>query len=256
MPELQDFQQGQLLMTAYLRNPDQRQPPPDIEQRRLNIYKDLIYNNVEGFISGAFPVVRSLYGDIEWHALVRDFVVNYQCHSPYFLEISQEFLQFLQTLDLAEGSYPPFMLELAHYEWVELALDVAEESVPLSVPDVENFLAGVPVVSPVAWFLAYQYPVHQIGPDFQPQQLSDQPTYLIVYRNRDEEVKFVESNSVTARLLELLRDNPEDVALHQVLAKLAEEIAHPDENQIRDYGSKLIEEFYKLGIISDYRQAK
>ena len=71
-----------------LSDPERRAAPPDIESRRVGIYRDLIYNNIESFLSGGFPVLRSLYSDERWHALVRDFVRDHVSHSPYFLETS------------------------------------------------------------------------------------------------------------------------------------------------------------------------
>ena len=47
---------------------------------------------------------------------------------------------------------PPFLLELAHYEWVELALDIAEQELPERVDiSAEQLLAGRPLISPLAW---------------------------------------------------------------------------------------------------------
>ena len=117
---------SQMLMARYLRDPQGQPAPEGVEERRLKIYRDLVYNNVEGFISGGFPVLRSLYRDEDWHQLVREFIDQHRCHTPYFLEISQEFLKFLMQRDESGPNDPPFLLELAHYEWVELALDVAE----------------------------------------------------------------------------------------------------------------------------------
>lgn len=253
MLDLMGFQRGQQQMTAYLRDPEHVLPPADIEQRRLDIYKDLVYNNIEGFISGGFPVLRSLYSDVDWHAMVRSFVAEHQCESPYFLEISQEFLRFLPMLVSAQDHHPGFLLELAHYEWVELAIDVGEESQVIECAVVDDFLTTVPMVSSLAWSLAYQYPVHQIGPGFQPTAPLDQSTYLIVYRNRQEEVQFIESNSVTARLLEMLGENDGRNNLRQLLVQLSVEMSVPDQDQIVDFGGKLIEDFFKLGIIINCR---
>jgi len=118
---------------------------------------------------------------------------------------------------------------------------------------VDDFLTTVPMVSSLAWSLAYQYPVHQIGPGFQPTAPLDQSTYLIVYRNRQEEVQFIESNSVTARLLEMLGENDGRNNLRQLLVQLSVEMSVPDQDQIVDFGGKLIEDFFKLGIIINCR---
>ena len=147
----QSLRDSQLEMARFLRNPDTAPAPEGIEPRRLKIYQDLIYNNIEGFISGGFPVLRTLYTDDAWNELVRKFIDGHSCHTPYFLEISQEFLNFLMNDYELRDCDPPFMAELAHYEWVELALDVSQEEIDSDALDVDaDPLECVPVLSPVA----------------------------------------------------------------------------------------------------------
>lgn len=126
------FIETQKILADHLRDPVANSAPANIEDRRLNIYRDLIFKNIESFISGGFPILRSLYSEDDWHQLVRSFIRTHHSDSPYFLEVSQEFLRYLQEEHQRTDSDPAFMLELAHYEWVELALDVSEESIPRS----------------------------------------------------------------------------------------------------------------------------
>ena len=63
--------------------------------------------------------------------MVRDFFSQHKSHSPYFLEISQEFLAYLQNERTPQPEDPAGMLELAHYEWVELALTVSEDTIEM-----------------------------------------------------------------------------------------------------------------------------
>jgi hypothetical protein len=244
---------SQMRMANFLRNPDIEPAPENIEPRRLKIYQDLVYNNIEGFISSGFPVLRSLYAEEHWHQMVRLFINGHRCHSPYFLEISQEFLNFLlEDYELRECD-PPFMAELAHYEWVELALDVSEESIDQGeATDTSSLLNQVLMLSPLAWVLAYQYPVHRIGVQFQPAQ-AETPCYLVVYRNRDDEVKFMEINAATARLLELVRDN-ESATGAELLVMLAAELQMPN-TEIMGFGSDLLAQFAQLSILSPIAQA-
>jgi len=200
---LPGFVARQLDFAAHIRNPDVHPRPGDVEPRRMQIYLDLFYNNIESFLAGAFPVAKRTLGDERWHVLARDFVHRHASTAPYFLEISQEFLTFLAE-DGPTG-VPPWLLELCHYEWVELALSVAEEDIPAEGIDPEgDLLIGEPVVSPLVWKLAYHYPVHHIGPDFQPDAPGATPTQLVVYRRRDDRVKFMVVTPLTMALLDEL----------------------------------------------------
>lgn len=236
---------SQMVMARYLRDPDGQPPPPGVEERRLKIYRDLIYNNIEGFISGGFPVLRSLYAEDDWHGLVRLFIDRHRCHTPYFLEISQEFLRFLMEDFQPRPCDPPFILELAHYEWVELALDVSEEELPEPQP-VVDLLAGVPRLSPLAWVLAYQYPVHRIGPSFRPAEPGE-GVYLAVYRDREDKVQFMELNAATARLLELIRDN-EQATVVAVLQALAGELGM-EPTALQEFGAGQLAQFVEKSVV-------
>jgi uncharacterized protein len=234
-----------MTMARYLRNPGQELPPVGVEPRRLKIYADLVYNNIEGFISSGFPVLRSLYDEACWHALVRAFIGQHRCHTPYFLEISQEFVQFLMQRYRALPSDPPFLAEMAHYEWVELALDIAREELPDAV-EVADVLTVVPVLSPLAWSLAYRFPVHRIGPGFRPVGAAE-PTYLVVYRNREDRVRFMALNATTARLLEKVRDNTGDT-VGGLLLSLASELDLPVDSTLA-FGGEQFREFIALSVV-------
>ena len=240
-----ELSKAQFAMADFLRAPQSKPAPQGIEPRRLKIYQDLVHNNIEGFISNGFPVLRSLYEDESWHTLVQNFIDGHRCHTPYFLEISQEFLRFLTQEYQAQKSDPSFIAELAHYEWVELALDVSEESLE-SLGNLEDPLLGVPMLSPLAWLLSYQYPVHQIGKGFQPNEAAE-PTFLVVYRNCEDNVCFMELNPATARLLEMLRDNT-DATGTMLLSRLAEELGLARDT-VMGFGGELLVQLTEQSII-------
>lgn len=239
---------SQLEMARFLRDPDHQPAPQGVEPRRLAIYQRLVYNNIESFISSGFPVLRSLYDGREddWHALVRQFIEVHRCHTPYFLEISQEFIDFLMNHYQRTELDPVFMAELAHYEWVELALDVSEAQLP-PAQEVDDVLAAIPGLSPLAWLLSYQFPVHRIGPGYQPREAAE-PSYLVVYRDRDDRVQFMELTPATARLLELTRDNSQ-ATVAEILHNLATELGMPAE-QILAFGIGQFETFIEQTLVT------
>ena len=224
---LPGFQALQLDFAAYIRNPERNPLPEGIEARRMEIYADLFYRNIEGFLSSTFRVFRSITTDTEWHDLVRRFVHRHRSASPYFIQIPEEFLEFLSDEAPADVNRP-FRLELCHYEWVELALDFREDE-PVTYLDGPIDAAHLDDsrlrLSPYAWPLQYQFPVHLIGPKNQPAFAPEHPTYLIVYRNADDRVKFMESNAATFRLLQHLDDAGGD--LTRTIAAVADELGQP-----------------------------
>lgn len=256
MPELAaaDLKALQQRFTDHVRNPAEVDAPSGIEGRRMKIYNDLIYNNIESFLSGGFPILRSLYREEDWHRLVRDFIVSYRCSSPYFLEISQEFLNYLMHTREPTPVDPPFALELAHYEWVELALDVSTEEFLQDGIDPEGDpVAGIPVISPLAMNLQYRYPVHEIGPGREPDEPPAQPSFLVVYRNREERVRFLEANAATSRLLELVAGN-ETRSGRELLEQLAEEMNAESVTSVVDFGARMLSEFLEQDILAGCRR--
>ena len=206
---LPGFQELQLSFTAHIRNPELHPVPSGIEARRMRIYAELFYNNIESFLANAFPVTKRIFLDpgwsgMPWRQLAREFIHQHGSETPYFLEISQEFLEFVSTHPIHEAF--PWLLEFLHYEWVEMALGVNDTPWPINGFDPDGSLLGKVVVSPLIWPLAYRYPVQDIGPEHLPLSVPAQPTYLVVYRRSDDKVRFMVSNAMTHRLLELLQE--------------------------------------------------
>jgi hypothetical protein len=203
------FQALQRRFAAHLRDPLHQAAPEGLDDRRVAVYRELFYNNLESLLAGNFPVIRRILPDARWHALVRAFLADWRCHTPLFTEIGREFHRFLAQREADGAGDPPFLAELAHYEWVELALSIDEARID-DVPHdpAGDVVAGVPAPSPLAWPLAYRFPVQRIREDFQPTEPPPLPTFLVVARNRADEVSFMGVNALSLRLLECVKENP------------------------------------------------
>lgn len=245
-PSSQSFKDTQYQFARYIRDPEHQPIPDNIEQRRMAIYRELFYNNVEGFVSNAFPVLRKITTDEVWHAMVRDFMIKHHCKTPLFHEIAREFLAYLDDeRDLKND--PTFIKELAHYEWVELALSVSDADVKdINLNDIQDPLNKSFNTSPLAWPLMYHYPVHQIGPDFQPQQPNDTPVFLLVYRNKEDKVTFMELNPVSARLIDLLNEGKTGL---DAATNIAQELQHSDPQIVIEGAKALLNDWLQRGIL-------
>jgi hypothetical protein len=193
----------QFAFAAHLRDPGAHAAPPGIEDRRIAIYRELVFANVEGLLAGGFPVLRAILADAGWHSLVRAFLRDHRAASPLFPELPREFVRFLQARGDAD---PPWVAELAHYEWIEVALDYAEAE-PL--PDVSFDPLDAPLqASPLAWPLAYAWPVHRLAPGHVPDAPPAEPTCLLVQRDAEGRVRFHEIGVVAFHLVERVAARP------------------------------------------------
>ena len=95
-----------------------------------------------------------------------------------------------------------FLKELLDYEWIELEPETAsDESIPHSNEDI--FTKHIKISSKLR-LLAYRFPVHKITQDFLPTSPLKMPCYLMAYRNKDWQVKFIELDIFSALLIEIL----------------------------------------------------
>ncbi|MEK6596470.1 MAG: DNA-binding domain-containing protein, partial [Pseudomonadota bacterium] len=72
------FVHQQYAFAAHIRNPEKNPRPEDIEERRMKIYRELFYNNVEDFMANTYPVLRQITPDDRWHAMMRDYFANHR----------------------------------------------------------------------------------------------------------------------------------------------------------------------------------
>ena len=245
------FQQVQQAFIAHIKDPQHQPAPQGIETRRLAIYRELFFNNIQGFVSTAFPVLKSLYSDTGWQRLVRQFFINYQCRSPYFLHIAEHFLHYLQQDYRPQEDDPVFLLELAHYEWAELYLATKPLAQAETAVSSEQVAQQPLQLSQLCMLLAYPYQVHQISTAYQPATPGDVHCYLL-YRNAIEEVKFVLINQLTAALLHSLQQAPGST-LAQLVAQLQPELPQFNATVLAQGAEAILQDFDVKGVVVSFQ---
>ena len=207
----------------------------------MQIYRELFFNNVSSLLAGTFPVLHSILGQERWQRLIRGFYSQHPCHTPLFLEVPGEFLRYLRAERAPQADDPPFLHELAHYEWIELAQNVDPQEIDLAGIDrTGDLIEGIPVLSPLATTLAYRYPVHRLSPEYQPSEPPTEPSFYVVYRDLADKVGFLEINVVTARLLELIEADP-NLRGREQIRRLATELGHADVANLIAHARNLLE---------------
>ena len=99
-----------------------------------------------------------------------------------------------------------------------------------------NLLDEKPILAPAHMLLEYDYAVHKISKRNQPK--ATEKTYLLVFRNSEIKVKFIELNPTTYQLLRLIQEN--NMTGKQVLVRLAEDIKHPYADAVIQFGLEIL----------------
>jgi hypothetical protein len=236
------FQQFQRDLAKHLRDPHHTRRPAGVPARRMAAYNELLFNNICGFVDSCFPVCRQLLGEVRWRRLCRTFYRDWPSHTPWFREIPREFVRYLQEAHIAQP-LPRWLADLARYEWAELAVDVMDVT-PVAHQPRGDLMHERVVLNPARIDVASFWPVHRIGPTWQPRQ--HEPTFLVVFRDAEHQVQFSEINAVTARVLALLDEGHTG---QQALVQLAHEMAHPDLQALMDFGQQLLTDLREQGLL-------
>ena len=140
----------------------------------------------------------------------------------------------------------PCIVELAHYEWVELDIQISptpEFSTELTQVDSTDLLE----LNRTSHLLAYQWPVHQIGRDYLPEEAPQLLTFLVVFLNRNTEVEFMSLSPLAALLLENIEQ--QSAALNTHIDVLTEQHVNTVRDNLAASAESLIDEMQKKGLV-------
>lgn len=240
------FQQLQRQFLNYLRHPTNENQPAGFAEDRLAVYNELLYNKFDESLSACFPVLCSILEETRWRALLKDFIAEHRCLTPYYRKIPDEFVLYLQSERSASDDLP-FLAELAHFEWMELVLSLAEaEPVIYETLDAKQLLHNVPVFTPVAQLLHYLWPVQEINRNYQPEIKPASTTHILGFRDAEGQVQFITLSAATAGLFLSLENRNTAI---QVLQDMGKGLKPDDQANLLKFGTDILLELHRQGAI-------
>ena len=240
------FQDLQRQFLAHLRNPEQQPLPTGFDQQGSALYVDLLYNKFNDSLTTCFPVTYAILGETAWQQLLKEFIAGHRCLSPYYRQIPDEFVQYLQN-ERQVTDDPPFLPELAHFEWIELALSIAEAEpvVTESLSDAQ-LMEAVLVFTPVIRLLHYVWPVQQINRAYQPDEPPSVATHILGFRDAADQVQFIALNPATASLVLQLQNQ---YTAKQALQELGKDFTPSELSNLMLFGKDILADLYRQGAI-------
>lgn len=247
-PEPMTFSDYQAAFAARIRNPKQAARPPGAPAKRMRVYEQLLFNNLENFLLACYPITRKILGARAWKQILRRFFSEHRCHSPLFRDIPKAFLDWMEAGGAALFPALPFLAEFMHYEWLELSVSVTpEEADPIAVDPEGDLLQGCPALHPTARLACYHYPVHRIGPRFKPASPDTEAHCYLLFRNEVDDVRFILLNPLAAQLLTLL--GKQQPSGREALAHLAGQTDPDQYDRFVEAGGHLLRELRDQGAL-------
>lgn len=238
----------QRAFTRYLRDPEHTAIPAGLSARRIDVYRHAVFANMERFMRDNFPRVRAVLEDEPWLRMVADYYRRHESQTPLFVELPLEYLAYLR--DERDGADdPPYLYELAHFDWLETLLGADERRLDWSGIDPNgDLLTGTVVLNPIHELVTYRFPVHAISADFRPQEAPAQPTHIVAFRDRNNDYGILDLNPVSARLFATLR-NADGVPAEHILRDIAAELRHPDPDVVVNGGLAILKRMQARDVI-------
>ncbi|RAP35337.1 hypothetical protein B1207_13275 [Legionella quinlivanii] len=207
---------------------------------RINLYQNLVFSTFNDLIKPCFPVLKSILSASLWEELIRDFIRNHPVSTPLFYQIPGEFVRFLQE-SASLSKHPPFLADLAHYEWmelvIELAVDEPERMPATAVPSLNSVFR----LSTTAAMHHYHYPVEQISENYLPLQPED--SFLIIWRDASDKVEFMKISAFVYHLLNHMTENKASACSTLNLEN------HPQREELASLCEKLLNELVDKNIL-------
>lgn len=244
-----DFQQLQRQLTAHLRDPEANPPPEGPEDRRLAIYRRLVFGNVSRLLAANFPLSRKQLGKDAFSALIRHFLREHRAETPYFPRLAGELQAWYQKAQPRRAEDPPWLGELILYESEKRRLRNCAD--PTASPEIDpdgDVVSGVPAPSPLLRLLTLRYPVHKGKAGRLDDTPPSVPSFLLLRRDSAGRMRTEELSVFPAGLLAMVLDAKRKTG-RELLETMLEQ-APPDSRPVlMRQGEAGLRRFHRVGVL-------
>lgn len=151
-------------------------------RKRLRVYRGLVKGSILDPLPDCFPILRALLEPRDlWEPLLDAFFASRSVQSLYYRDVNPTFLAWLVETGPHHDRWP-FLLQLAHYEYMELEILRWPEDAPLDARPERAEPTSRLVASGALRNLAYGYRVHEADED--DPEPEEGPAHLCCYRDR------------------------------------------------------------------------
>lgn len=239
---LNDFRQYQFALARHLRDPLSVPAPEGVDAKAAAACTQEMVQHLCDVLAPAFPITQALLGEDIWEHAVRLFLKDAPNHTPWASTTQRAFVDHVcESPDMQ--SLPAWLQDLAHFEWLQNAVNTAPVQWPAFNASADVMQHAV-VLNPTHVEAAYEWPVHSISTDHKPDDM--QSTYVSMLRDMDDELHVLESSVFRGQLFDLLREGQTGEQAFMVLARW---LSHPEPDAFVREGAEVMAQLQREGLV-------
>lgn len=213
---------------------------------RLFVYRDLVRGTLWEAMQATIPRTVSRLGEV-FEDYFGKFLAERGPRTHYLRDAPRELLEFCAPLWSADPRVPPYAMDLARHEYVQIevgserARSAHAEPQPLELDAAVQFIEAVRL-------MRYDHAVHRLSVSPEDRGVPEaSPTSILVYRSPAHEVRYLELTPLAAAILErLLRPN---ASLRSAILHACEALGQPLAPSVLDGTARLLADLAERGAV-------
>lgn len=213
----------------------------NFDEKRLKIYQELLLYNLNDVLSHTFPILLDLIPQDTWLQMLKNILKSEVVETPLFHELPLWLVNYIKRHGI---SGYPFAADLAHYEWVEIDVEISEHNSSQPAVSSEKLIEQTWQLNTSSRLLSYQYEVDKIGINYQPKD--PQETYMIVYQ-KNGGTAFLKLNEMTFQLLTMMLN--ESMSAQEIIQAMCQTYSTLQEDELITACLPLISDLYNEKVL-------
>ena len=214
---------------------------------RFLVYRSLVHNRMRNAIRDFISRAVSRLGKKRLQADFAAWMEEFAAHSPYLRDVPAEFVAWAAPRWADDEDVPDYLIDLARHELLEYDIlndhrgGEAPTGLPLALDKPLRFDGA-------ARLMSYAYAVHTMPQDTQDRSLPEQvSTRLLVYRDADSKVRYLELTPLAHAVLEQLIEHAQPVA--EGLRKACDALGEPLDDDRLATSATLLADLAERGVL-------
>lgn len=184
----------------------------DVSPDRVLVYRKLVFNRICSAVREFIPRTVARMGRTVFRDDIAAFIAECGPSSPYLRDVPGEFVRWAAPRWLAERTRPAYLVDLARHELLDF--EVRNDPRGGEAPTGAALALEAPLrFDGSARLMEYAYAVHRLSSDPTDHAAPEAtPARLLVYRDADDRVRYLELSVFAASMLHALIEQRRTVA--------------------------------------------